>query len=173
MSEPTELMILGSMAKSLIDNMRFDETLESVLNTYTPELLTLGDMEWYPVSKMLVALEKLVEVRNSYDATFDMVAIGMAAAQRAPVPEGLTFEDFLNGVQGLMEQVYDGPGKGYANSQKLGDKNYRVEFDMPWPDDLMYGNYYGLAKRLLPSRSRFTVTKTSTRKPTVFTIQWT
>ncbi|MCB9452553.1 MAG: hypothetical protein H6672_14040 [Anaerolineaceae bacterium] len=172
MSEPTELCVIGHVAKSVIHSLRYDETLKTILDTYTPELRTLGDMDWYPVSRIITALEKIVEVKSVYDASFDMIAIGMAVAAHIPLTNESTFEEYLHGLYANIRKVYNDLGKSYAKAEKIENQHFRIEFNLPWPDDLMYGNYYGHAKRLLPPRTRFMLSKTRSQKPSVFYVRW-
>ncbi|HVO68753.1 MAG TPA: hypothetical protein VMT24_01830, partial [Aggregatilineaceae bacterium] len=73
--------------------------------------------------------------------------------------------------------LYDGNYEIHSTAEKIGPNHYRIEVDPPWPYDLMYGTYYGFAKRLLPEGSTFTLHKAEKdqgdQRPMVFEIEWT
>jgi hypothetical protein len=174
MNTNTDVKLLGSVARSFMVNLRFDETIADILQSHG--INKIVDTEWYSVSTLNLVLADIVEARQSLDSMFDMIAIGMQAANNAPVPEGLSFETFITNQQPTIDQIYSGEPKGKVNAIKLGENYYKLEVYLPWTSDVMYGNYYGFAKRLLPPTSSCVIEKhpdyTEGDIPMIFYIRW-
>lgn len=171
----SELKLIGILAKAFINNVRVDDTYNEVLHEYG--LMSIKDDDWVSVLTLNEVLTKLVEKRQSFESTYDMVAVGLRAAQNADLPQDMTLIDFLTTQNPVIQEIYQGAGKGSVKMQTLSDTHYILEVDLPWPDDLMYGNYYGYIKRLLPAGTSFTLRKTQASNieagiPMIFEIEW-
>ncbi len=147
--------LIGTLAKAFINNVKVDNTYKDVLREYNLE--SIADDEWVSVKTLNEVMARLVTKRQSFESTYDMIAVGMAAASNLEVPAGMTFVDFLTAQNSLIQEVYMGKDKGGVELEMLSDTHYIVEVNLPWPDDLLYGNYYGFAKRFLPRGTAFHV----------------
>lgn len=174
MDSMKDIKIIGAVAKSIIENIRYDDTVKDILLSHN--IKEFSDTEWYPVFKIKEILEEIIIARHSFDSVFDMVAIGLEGTKNMPMPDGISFEEFINNQQVTIEQIYSGEPKVKVDTIKLGENHYQVEIYLPWPSDLLYGNYYGFAKRLLPEKIQFTISKHPDYRegdiPIIFDITW-
>ncbi len=148
------------------------ELLGSVLITYRAsvnfdsysdlfERLGLGSVEvdqWYS-GQVVIDLINAIADRDS--AMMDFVSIGTAMGMYSPAPEEANGINALeNAIIGLgpgYQAMTRGTNVGWFRGEVVAPQHIKVDFYVPWPDDLEYGFVYGLAKRFLPPRTKFTV----------------
>lgn len=113
--------------------------------------------KWYPVQTWLDVLSDLSEERPG-ETMFDFISVGMGIAKVVPLPEeyqSLPFEEALLASGGRGYKMNHRGDVGEHTIKKVGDNHITITIRTPYPDDLMYGVYYGLALRFLSSDTRF------------------
>ncbi len=114
--------------------------------------------KWYPLQDVLATLTEIAEQPG---AMFDLVSIGTAAAgasQLTPELQQLSFGEFLALYgKALYPSRHRNGDAGTISAEPVGENHVKMVLDIYYPDDLMYGIFYGLARLFLPEESRFTV----------------
>lgn len=100
--------------------------------------------EWYP-QQFILDLLKTIRTRVTNELV--LVSVGLSWAGEGP-PEFDSFREFIL----LLEEIYaassDGLGEGDMLLVNVIDEAYvEVVNATPYPDDLMYGYLYGIARR--------------------------
>jgi hypothetical protein len=115
---------------------------------------------WYPVQTWLDVLSDLAEERPG-QVMFDFVSVGMAVAAVIPLPEeyyaSLPFEEALLASGGSGYKRNHRGDAGEHSVEKVGEHHIKITIRTPYPDDLLYGVYYGLSRRFLPPGHHFTL----------------
>ncbi|MFN8527414.1 MAG: hypothetical protein U0670_02240 [Anaerolineae bacterium] len=147
--------ILGFMILSYQFAIDRDDFLgfyeEEGLNQVQPD-------KWYPAQKVLNVFNALAERGGEMT---DFVSIGMAVSMQVPLPpetKKLPPEAVLMGILSAAKDVNRGSNVGYDCCYQDGPGHLRYELCSPMPDDVFYGLIYGMARRLLPEGTPFTVT---------------
>ena len=94
----------------------------------------------------------------------NMVSVGIAVIEHAPLPPEA--DDFpllkqLSLVKSINQRSYrstdggDTDAAGHFEVEQLGDRHIKYIGNSIWPDDLMYGYVYGLARRFLGEENSF------------------
>ncbi len=113
--------------------------------------------QWYPYQKVLDVLNTLAERGGEM---MDFVSIGMAVSSKAPLPpefDAMPFAQVIQAVGMAVAQFNRGKDCGYTKFEEISPTHIKLEIRDPAPDDLLYGNIYGYAKRFLPAGYRFSV----------------
>lgn len=122
-------------------------------------LTDIDPKKWYPVQTWLDVLGDLSEERRG-ESMFDFVSVGMGIAEVIPLPpeySSLPFGEALAASGGSGYKMNHRGDVGEHTVKKEGDKHFIITIRTPYPDDLLYGVYYGLARRFLPSGRHFTL----------------
>jgi hypothetical protein len=137
---------------------------------------------WYPMQTWLDVLTDIAAARTGMETMFDFVSIGMKLAEVVPLPAEYDKLPFNEALLATGAKGYQLNHRGNAGEQSVmlaGDKHIQVRIRCPYPDDMFYGFYYGLARRFMPRGSNFTVSyEDSTRRHdqggevTVLNITW-
>ncbi len=123
------------------------------------ERLGLGSVEvdkWYS-GQVVIDLINTIAERTS--AMMDFVSIGTAMGMYTPASEVSSYLDFGTVVTSLdsgYQAMTRGTDVGWFRGGVIAPQHVKVDYRVPWPDDLEYGFVYGLAKRFLPPLTKFT-----------------
>jgi hypothetical protein len=146
-------------------------------------LTNIDPDRWYLVQTWLDVLSDLAEARPN-QAMSDFVSVGMAIAEVAPMSpvydDGMPFGDAMVASSGGgYLRGHRGGDVGGHSAKKIDDNHIIVTTRTPYPDDVVYGVLYGMARRYLPDDASFTVkydTETLRRdhggEVTIFHIAW-
>ncbi|MCS6872871.1 MAG: hypothetical protein NZ571_15600 [Anaerolineae bacterium] len=104
--------------------------------------------QWYPLQRVL---DLFTDLSNNPSGTSDMVAIGMKVGEVFQFPpEVTTLEQALELADAMNRAVYRNGDPGTIRAEKLGERHYRLHVHLPFPQDLHYGIWWAVAKRLVP-----------------------
>ncbi|GAB4521454.1 MAG: hypothetical protein OHK0046_32830 [Anaerolineae bacterium] len=132
--------------------------ISSVLHDDYAHILEANDLAeidreaWYPLQNILTVLHEIANMRG---AMLTLVSIGIAAADNAELPAEvakLSPGQFLK----LYEQLYPArhrngsPGKVLVELVSNTQARITLTADVPYPDDVMYGVFYGYMRRFAP-----------------------
>lgn len=113
--------------------------------------------QWYPLEDIITIFNEISEAgEGAASATY--VAIAMREMEVAEWPaEITTLEQALSIINDAYRIQYRGKDIGGFWCEKLGYHHYRILFQLPHPNDYVYGLMYGMARRFLPEDSQFVV----------------
>lgn len=167
---------LGLLLSTFVDNVQGGET-RPVMEKHG--MVNLAPMEWYPVQKLLDALNELSQSPNTI---FNFVAIGMGIGETVPMPPGVenpTLEQVLMLWDSLYQGLHREGDAGRITIEKISDTYFKTHQDGLYPDDMSYGVLYAYGKRFLPPGTHFTVFYELDCPPrdqggdkTIISIQW-
>lgn len=104
---------------------------------------------WYPLQ---LALDILTDISADIDSSMNLVAIGAAAAEVSPIPpdvQCLPFEQFLLLYEKLYPARHRNGDPGWVRVEQLGPHHVKMILNVPYPDDIFYGLFYGFSRRFL------------------------
>ncbi|PJF31377.1 MAG: hypothetical protein CUN51_03335 [Candidatus Thermofonsia Clade 1 bacterium] len=137
--------VLGSMLQGTVAFME-RESLLPLLRKYGFE--QIAPDQWYPLQRVLDLFSDLV---NGASGMFDMIGIGMKVGEVFQFPpEVTTFEQALELADTMNKAVYRNGDPGTIRAEKLGERHYKLHVHLPFPQDLHYGIWWAVAKRLVP-----------------------
>jgi len=145
---------LGLLLNSFSENLQGDTTRPAMEKH---GMVDLEPMEWYPVQKLLDALN---ELNDSHSAIFDMTAIGLKIGENVPIPPEIgepTLEKVLNIWDDLYQGLHRGANVGKITVEKVDNKHFITRHTNPYPDDMSYGILYAYGRRFLPKGTDFIV----------------
>ncbi len=122
------------------------------------DLAEIDPEKWYPLQNFLDVLSDLSE---QGDAMFDFVSIGIKNAETVVFPpefEGLSFDETLALTSEMSKTLHRNGDAGYITVEKVSEKRVKYTLKMPYPDDYVYGELYGMARRFLPPGTHFVMT---------------
>jgi len=148
--------IIGERLLMYLNHMEAEETLP-VLRKYHIEE-NVDPNRWYPAKPIL---DFLWEVATGPNAMYNLVSIGIEAARMLQFPpelEGISLEAFLTNIlPPTYVSFFRGGYVGYLKCERVTEHHIKMICVTPLPDDGWYGTVFGLAQRLLPHGTRFTV----------------
>jgi hypothetical protein len=121
-------------------------------------LLEVDPDLWYPVQAWLDVLRDIAEEAEGLDMMFDFISIGMKIGEMAPLPPEwaeLPLKDALLASSGAGYRMNHRGDVGEIAAREIGDRHIQIMFRTPYPDDLFYGTYYGIAQRFMPANLSF------------------
>jgi len=131
---------------------------------------------WYPYQRMLNVYNDMLAAGSHM---FDFVSIGMKLAEVLPPTPGNSFRERLGNFSGNPSGLVRASDYGYIRTEFTGEKSAKIFCRQGTPDDLLYGMFYGLIKRDLGEKGRFTLKydNSVTRRDdggdhTVFIVEW-
>lgn len=141
------LEISGQTVLSLFHNANH-ENIKHLLNQHN--FSNIDPDSWYSMQGVLALIKDIAETRGS---TFNLVSIGIAAAQLGKLPPGtenMSLVEFFTLYEKLYQTRFRNGGGGWIKSEQVSDKHIKITFNGPFPDDIFYGVFYGYARRILP-----------------------
>jgi hypothetical protein len=136
--------------------------------------------KWYPLQSWLDVLRDLTTERGG-NAMFDLVSIGMKLVDTSVAPPGaeqIPFDGAL-GMVNMVNQLNHRNGDiGEYVIERVEDQHVRVVARVPYPDDWLYGMFYGGTRRFLPPGTHFTVSyddaprRSQGGETTILHIEW-
>lgn len=110
--------------------------------------------KWYPQQVWLDIFHDITRLDDSISS--HLIGIGIKIAEM--IVSDLPFEKLMQRLDEFYYTAYHrGKNIGFIDSQLLGSKHVRVIDRTPYPDAMVYGLCYGLARRFLPKGKPFTV----------------
>lgn len=172
-SRPDSLT-LGQLALGNIQNIVRDE-IEPLLKKYGLE--DIQPDQWYPVQNILDLYREISE--GNTNVTQNLVAIGKKGAEVGPLPPEINSLDaWLDILPFYYPQVIRNmvDGEGFK-VHRIGEHHVHIIDNTPYPEDLMYGYFWGLVARLKPRQNIFVVCVVDNPHPTeepgtVFEVKW-
>jgi hypothetical protein len=147
--------VYGAAMLAFVKSINFTE-FEAILHEHG--LHEIEPERWYPQQ---VWLDIFSEISSQFNSSPNLVSIGMKIAETAPVPpevQALPFEQIMLGFnEGSYLANNRGKDIGCIEASLLEAKHLLMTDKTPYPDDFVYGAYYGMAKRFLPRGTKFTV----------------
>ncbi len=151
---PPNSETLGTILSSFSDNLQGSDTYP-VMEKHN--MVNLDPMGWYPVQRLLDALNELAERSN---LSSSLVAIGMKIGETVPIPPEIpdpTVEQVLMIWDELYQGLHRGADLGCVQIEKIADNHFKTIHTNPYPDDMSYGILYTFGRRFLPPGTQFTV----------------
>jgi hypothetical protein len=159
--------------RKAVDSERFLPILEKY------GLLSLKPNFWYPAQSWIDALNDMADNPGS---PLDFVSMGMQQMELVDWPEEsrtMSLTDILFQMDDIYHEYYRGTDIGSIQVQVISPTHIQVTVRSFEPDDLWYGNLYGLARRFLPKGILFSLaygSETPRRElggeHTIFHITW-
>lgn len=151
---PPEAETIGQVLSAFSENIQGND-VEPIMAKH--QMVGLDPMGWYPVQRLLNALNELAENPNT---TPNLVAIGMKIGEMVPMPPGME-NPKLEEVLAIWNDLYQGLHRnaelGHISIVKVSDKHYKTIHTNPYPDDMSYGILYAYGRRFLPKGTPFKV----------------
>lgn len=147
--------VIGASVQGYVGCIRAEE-IDRYIRRYN--LTDINPGAWYSLQMLLDLLTDIHEEHQG-EAMFDFVSIGMKALEMTPFPpevEALSFEQIIMAGEQVYASTHQG-NAGYVRPNIRSEKHIVQQTQTPYPDDLMYGAVYGMAKRFLPKGTRFTI----------------
>jgi hypothetical protein len=122
-------------------------------------LTQIDPQTWYPLQRWLDVLGDISE-QSGGGAMFDFVAVGLRIIETAKFPPAfadLTFEQAVMAIDNLYQANMRGGDFGNYVVDKDNGNHFKVTARIPYPDDMGYGQLYGMARRFLPEGTSFVV----------------
>jgi hypothetical protein len=148
--------LIGAAASSLLYSLRRDDMMP-LLKKHN--LDDIQDGQWYPVNRFVNLFKEMIE-RSEGDIVSNLVSIGVIAIDRIIVPPGvgdLPYDQILMMVGQLYAMQHRNGDAGTYQIERVGEKHIKYACNSVYPDHLMYGYVYGVAKRFMPSGTQFRV----------------
>jgi hypothetical protein len=112
---------------------------------------------------------------------FDLVSIGMKLVDTSVAPPGadqIPFDEALAMLNMVNRLNHRNGDIGEYVIERVEDRHVRVIARVPYPDDLLYGMFYGGTRRFLPPGTHFTVSyddaprRSQGGETTILHIEW-
>jgi hypothetical protein len=149
------LEIPGRVAHALLESINRDNYLH-ILERHG--LSDINENSWYRLQGLLNVLNDMNEQGG---AMMDFVSIGLAAATNSILPpelQDLPLDKFLPAYAQYYQQVNRKGDPGEIRVETRAHNHVVLTLlDIPFPDDLMYGLFYGYARRFARPGMHFTV----------------
>jgi len=146
--------VLGQAMLAFVNSTQSD-TIHPLLDYHN--LTDVQPDDWYPQQ---VWLDVFSDLSNSGNAMFDFVSVGMQIVHTANFSENvraLPFGDIIMELVAIMNGFNRGEDAGYITCKQIGLNHVRIVACVPYPDDFLYGVFYGAAQEFLPTSSNFAV----------------
>jgi hypothetical protein len=135
--------VAGVAVLALTQSMEFDQILP-VARKYGLEHIEAD--QWYPEQNLLDFLKELEANPNS---TMNFVSIGVKVFETMPLPPEIdSLETFLRMMPSLLQMV---SRNAVGIQVEPGECSAIVMNTSPYPDDIVYGEIWGAARRLMPN----------------------
>ncbi len=148
---PPGMEVSGNVALSMLTNLQA-ASFVPFLERY--DLLQIEPERWYPFQDVLNVYR---DVSEQQGGMFDLVAAGLAAADRYPMsPEVASLgvdQFFLEALPNLPNTQYRNGIPTRFDITRIGPKHLKLLFTSAYPDDTIYGFVYGHARRCLARRA--------------------
>lgn len=128
-------VLAGAMLKSI--NL---EDFQQILDKY--HFTTIQPDKWYSHGLLLDILR---EVRDSKNASYNMVSIGMKTVDEDGPRIAASLSEVLFALPALYERMHRGVSSSYS-VEKVSEQCVRVKDLTPWPHDMVFGMLWQIAK---------------------------
>lgn len=145
----------GLSVQSFVRNILHEDIAEILVRHGLNEI---DPQKWYSVQKLLDVFNDVAEEGNNTSQVFVSIGLGAAelgyAAMPAQAKARLTLEAFLSAYGTRLNEIHHG-NVGYIQYQKITDGHFVMTWKIPYPDDVMYGVFYGFTRLLRPADKGF------------------
>jgi|GEM_PF-5111906 len=145
----------------------FGKSTHSLLDKYGIERQP-NPAEWYSQKTWLDILRDAV---NNYQ--IDLMHVGSRLAQSLPVPDGAfsihSMIDHLYNRYHAAHRHLDAPHFTVAHHNP---EHITITDHSPYPDDFIYGLFYGLFSEFLPYQSKLTIRTTNSPRGVIYDVMW-
>jgi hypothetical protein len=117
----------------------------------------IDPQHWYPQQ---IWLDVFNDIQTSDHSTSSFVSIGMKIAETAlpQLPPELPFTELMLRFGEISYRAHNrGADIGYIDARVQNDQHITMFDCTPYPDEFVYGAYFGMAKRFLPAVRRMSV----------------
>jgi len=165
----------GFTAISLVSSVNVKAYFDILAAHHLDQIVPEG---WYSVQEILNVFN---DIEKRTGAMFDLVSVGMAVAVVKPFQPDKkpTLLQFLNVYNERYRQSHRNGDPGQIDAQQIGETEFILQVQVPYPDDMMYGLFYGYVRELRPADKHFIVKYDENRLRkdkggdiTIFHIQW-
>ncbi len=139
----------GQSVQGMIKNLLHDDIAKVLARHH---LDNIDPNAWYRLQDLLGVLNDVTG--QGVNSTSIFVSIGMGAADLGyeglpPQLKDISLEQFLAAYGARYRTLHHGD-VGYVNFEKVSDDHFVLTTKVPYPDDMMYGVFYGFARHLKP-----------------------
>jgi len=148
--------VIGAAASALVNHMNRDAVIDSL---ETHGLVEIEPEAWYPADKFVNVFKDWIESDPS-GVSSNLVSVGLAIIENMVLPpdmETMSQREKLLMVGTLHELQHSGGDPGGYEIFEVGPQHIQYNTNTIYPDDMIYGYIYGIARRYLDSGTRFTV----------------
>ena len=145
---PDSAQELGIITMAFTASLR-RENIQPILEKYG--LHDLQPDQWYP---MQVTVQLYHELADMFDKVSWGIEIGKVVTQQT---QGAPYEEYVQHLSEVYHSVHRGEGIGDVIGKMAEPGHAIITTTTPYPDDLEYGVFYGIAKALLPPEARLLV----------------
>jgi hypothetical protein len=149
------LEIGGHSARSLLESINRDNYFE-ILEKHG--FTNIDPHAWYPVQDLLDVIN---DINERGGAMMDFVSIGVAAGANSILPpeiQALSLSEFFMAYGKVYQRIYRNGDAGEIQVKMVKGNHLAITLrGVPYPDDLMYGVFYGLARRFARDEEQFTL----------------
>jgi len=146
--------VLGKAALAMSKCIQSD-AIYPYLQRY--HLTDIDPDHWYPLQTLLEVLNAIIA--SSEDAMFNLVSIGLALVEARAYPaewHSWSFEDIVLTADAAHQAIHQGDVGGHQ-VEIIEPQHAVIKTRTPYPDDLIYGTFYGIAREFLPPPVQFAV----------------
>ncbi|MBN1563771.1 MAG: hypothetical protein JXA10_08025 [Anaerolineae bacterium] len=170
-----DLELDGFTALSLVSSLNVANYFDFLVAHHLDQIESDG---WYPVQDVLNVFN---DIEKREGGMFDLVSVGMAVVTVKPFPPDKrpTLPQFLMIYNERYRQSHRHGDPGQIDAQQVEENNFVLKTQVPYPDDMMFGLFYGYVRELCPAGKPFTVkyAENHLRKDqggdsTIFHIEW-
>jgi hypothetical protein len=106
--------------------------------------------QWYPMRDIISLHHELLDV-------FDKIAWGIEIGKVVTAQsEKIPYEEYVQNLSAVYRSVHRGEDIGNVRGELVEAGHAVITSDTPYPDDLEYGVFYGIAKAMLPPHANVT-----------------
>jgi len=171
-----KIEVLGAPLIANIENINADEIMPYLRKHHLDHV---NPDKWYPLIDFLDVLNDMAEGHN---LSSRLVGIGVEIFRTIKMPpelEHASLPEILNTWNDLYHMQHRGGDIGYVKVEQVDSTHYKTIHKNLYPDDMLYGVAYGMARRFAPKGSNYKVyydekvqRADDGGKETVIHIQW-
>ncbi|NDJ78449.1 MAG: hypothetical protein GYB65_19540 [Chloroflexi bacterium] len=150
-----ESKVLGALVQAFINSVQYEKIKPHLEHHGFDDV---DPTEWYRLQGWLDVLSDL-EGDQTGSAMLDFVSIGIKINESAVYPpemQGMTFKQILGMFNDAHYMNHQGD-VGRFDVEFPEETHAVITYRLPYPDDFIYGGFFGEARRWLPDDTDFTI----------------